>query len=236
MKKSILVVEDDLTMSQMLEYNLTHAGFSVDLALDGVTAIKRFLSNKEYQVVLMDIMLPSVNGFDVCRQIRKKSENTVILFVSARSEKEAKLTAFKMGADDYITKPFSIEELIARINANLKRIDSSESDGKPSELCFGDLKIDECSYMALVNGNDLGLSLKEFRLLSILANNLGKTLSRQKLMEEVWQYSHLGDSRTIDVHIKNLRKKLSKYSKYSFIHTARGIGYKFKLTPREERI
>lgn len=228
---SILIVEDDDTMREMLLYNIRQNGYLANAVSDGQLCL-RTISEQNYDLVLLDLMLPGIDGLTLCKEIRERSPGTKVIIVSAKSEQETKLSGFQLGADDYVTKPFSMEELLARIKANLRK-KREEQDLTNGVIVFGDIVIDSTNYTVNVSGEEINFSSKEFQLLDLLATNSGKVFSRQKLAEKIWDYSHLGDTRTIDVHIKNLRKKLESKSNFKYIHTIRGIGYKFKTVPIE---
>lgn len=229
---SILIVEDDDTMREMLRYNILQNGYSADAVSDGQSCLST-ISEKNYDLILLDLMLPGIDGLTLCKEIRERTPGTKVIIVSAKSEQESKLSGFQLGADDYVTKPFSMEELLARIKANLRK-KGRESDIGKSNIAFGDIVIDSENFTVKVSGDDIYFSAKEFQLLKLLATNNAKVLSRQNLAEKIWDYSHLGDTRTIDVHIKNIRKKLEAKSNFKYIHTVRGIGYKFKTAPIED--
>lgn len=224
---SILIVEDDATMGEMLEFNIRRAGYEVCLVCDGISAIREASMNKP-KIILLDLMIPEMDGFSVCCEIKKRLEHTIVIMLTAMSQQEAKLKGFEAGADDYITKPFSMEELLARLKANMKRFDvSSKYSGVGEKIAFGDLLIEGASFRVKVNGKYAKLSAKEFQLLYYMAKNPEKILSRQHLAKEVWGFEYLGFSRTIDAHVKTLRQKVEGRSDYFYIHTVRGVGYMF---------
>lgn len=231
MNNSILIVEDDDTMREMLLYNIQQNGYLADAVSDGQLCL-RGVSKKNYDLVLLDLMLPGIDGLTLCKEIRERTPGAKVIIVSAKSEQESKLSGFQSGADDYVTKPFNMEELLARIKANLRK-KNGEQGISNGTMVFGDIIIDSENFTVNISGDEINFSSKEFQLLDLLATNSGKVFSRQKLAEKIWDYSHLGDTRTIDVHIKNLRKKLESKSNFKYIHTVRGIGYKFKTVPIE---
>jgi two-component system alkaline phosphatase synthesis response regulator PhoP len=233
MENSILIVEDDDTMRAMLQYNISQNGYTVEAAPDGHSCLKS-IAKKRFDLVLLDLMLPEIDGMVLCKEIKERSAGTSVIIVSAKSETATKIQGFRLGADDYVTKPFSMEELLARIKSNIRK-NQSEQESKNGKFAFGDLYVDSENYIVKVNDFEIELSSKEFKLLSCLASNHGKAVSRQKLAERIWGYSYLGDTRTIDVHIKNLRKKINQKSKYDYIQTVRGLGYKFKTVPHENQ-
>jgi DNA-binding response OmpR family regulator len=180
-------------------------------------------------LILLDIMLPGESGIEVCERIRERDQDVVIVMVTAKDAEEDKVRGFEAGADDYVTKPFSMKELVARINANLKR---SEAGQRGKVIEAGDLQLDTKNFTAHVGGEPLDLRLKEFELLVALASAPGELKSREELAKEVWGHAGVGSSRTIDVHIRRIRAALEERSSYQYIHTARGLGYRFEAKSR----
>lgn len=225
----ILIVEDDAVILNTLAYNLSRQGFGVQKALNGAEALK--LARKfRPDLILLDVMLPGESGVRVCEKIREEDQEVVIVMVTAKDAEEDKVSGFEAGADDYVTKPFGMKELVARINANLKRSTASlGSRGKILEA--GDLWLDTKNFTARVKGEPMNLRLKEFELLMALASQPGELKSRAELAKEVWGHAGVGSSRTIDVHIRRIRASLSE-SDYEYIHTARGLGYRFEARPK----
>ena len=225
----ILLVEDDAVILNTLAYNLSRQGFGVQKAMGGAEALK--LARKfRPDLILLDLMLPGESGVRVCEKIRKEDQEVVIIMVTAKDGEEDKVSGFEAGADDYVTKPFGMKELVARINVNLKRSTASlGSRGRILEA--GDLWLDTKNFNAQVKGKPLNLRLKEFELLAALASQPGELKSRETLAKEVWGHAGVGSSRTIDVHIRRLRASLSA-SDYEHIHTARGLGYRFEAQPK----
>ena len=225
----ILIVEDDAVILNTLAYNLSRQGFGVQKALNGAEALK--LARKfRPDLILLDVMLPGESGVRVCQKIREEDQEVVIVMVTAKDAEEDKVSGFEAGADDYVTKPFGMKELVARINANLKRSTASlGSRGRILEA--GDLWLDTKNFTARVTGEPLSLRLKEFELLMALASQPGELKSREELAKEVWGHAGVGASRTIDVHIRRIRASLSE-SDYEYIHTARGLGYRFEARPK----
>jgi DNA-binding response OmpR family regulator len=225
----ILLVEDDAVILNTLAYNLSRQGFGVQKALNGAEALK--LARKfRPDLILLDVMLPGESGVRVCEKIREEDQEVVIVMVTAKDAEEDKVSGFEAGADDYVTKPFGMKELVARINANLKRSTASlGSRGKILEA--GDLWLDTKNFTARVKGEPLNLRLKEFELLMALASQPSELKSREELAKEVWGHAGVGSSRTIDVHIRRIRASLS-VSDYEYIHTARGLGYRFEARPK----
>jgi DNA-binding response OmpR family regulator len=224
----ILIVEDDEVIMGTLAYNLSRQGFSVKGATTGTEAL-RLARKLRPHLVLLDIMLPGESGIEVCERIRERDQEVVIVMVTAKDAEEDKVRGFEAGADDYVTKPFGIKELVARINANLKR---SQTGGQGKILEAGDLQLDTKNFTACLKGEPLDLRLKEFELLAALASAPGELKSREELAKEVWGHAGVGSSRTIDVHIRRIRAALEEKSHYQYIHTARGLGYRFEAKPK----
>jgi DNA-binding response OmpR family regulator len=224
----ILIVEDDEVITSTLAYNLSRHGFGVKSATTGAEAL-RLARKMRPDLILLDVMLPGESGIEVCERIRERDQGVMIVMVTARDAEEDKVRGFEAGADDYVTKPFSMKELVARINANLKR---SETGQRGKVLEAGDLQLDTKNYTARVAGEQLDLRLKEFELLAALASAPGELKSREELAKEVWGHAGVGSSRTIDVHIRRIRAALEERSSYQYIHTARGLGYRFEAKDR----
>jgi DNA-binding response OmpR family regulator len=225
----ILIVEDDEVIMGTLAYNLSRQGFGVKGTTTGAEAL-RLARRMRPDLILLDLMLPGESGIEVCERIRELDESVVIVMVTAKDAEEDKVRGFEAGADDYVTKPFGMKELVARINANLKR---SEPGGRGKILEAGDLQLDTKNFMARVGGEPLDLRLKEFELLAALASAPGELKSREELAKEVWGHASVGSSRTIDVHIRRIRAALEERSSYRYIHTARGLGYRFEAKPKD---
>ena len=225
---TILVIEDDTTIREALKFSLKAAGFEVLTASAGEDGLETAIE-KAPDLVLLDLMLPQLSGFEVCKRVRDEGSNVPILMLTALDQEKDKLDGFAAGADDYITKPFSTEELLARINANLRRA-GAESAGEGGGVVskFGDLVIDRENYRVSVAGEPVDLRPKEFLLLTTLCAQPGKVFSRPRLLESVWGYGFVSSSRTIDVHVKRLREKVESLSAYNFIHTVHSIGYRFE--------
>jgi two-component system OmpR family response regulator len=225
----ILIVEDDQNLLATLKYNLIKENYSVVTAIDGVQALEITRREKPGLIVL-DVMLPKLSGFEVCRILRK--EMTVpILMLTAKTEEVDKIVGLEIGADDYMTKPFSMRELLARIGAMLRRAEMARLQpvGAEKVLKINDLEIDSGRHKAFLKGTALELTPKEFELLSFLARNKGFVFSREQLLEKVWGYDYAGDTRTVDVHIRWLRQKIeSNPAKPKRLVTVRGTGYKLE--------
>ena len=225
----ILIVEDDRNLLNTIEYNLQKEGYDVVKAIDGAQALDIARSEKP-ELIILDVMLPKLSGFEVCRILRK--EMTVpILMLTAKIEEVDKIVGLEIGADDYMTKPFSMRELIARVRAMLRRADITKSQpaSEKEYLKIGDLDIDINRHQALCRGSPLDLTPKEYDLLLFLAKNKRIVFSREQLLEKVWGYDYAGDTRTVDVHIRWLRKKIeSDPAKPERVVTIRGTGYKLE--------
>ena len=227
--KKILIIEDEKTISDIIQFNLTKEGFEVETAYDGKDGLEKALNGKP-DLILLDLMLPLMDGFQVCKRVREVS-NVPILMLTAKEEEVDKVLGLELGADDYITKPFGMRELIARIKANIRRVDlMSSMQSAPSNVKeFGNLTIDLNRYEIRKNGQVLELTLREFELLKYLAERENRVFSREQLLEEVWGYEYYGDIRTVDVTVRRLREKLEDDSSDpKYIVTKRGIGYYFR--------
>ena len=225
----ILIVEDDQTLLSALKYNLTKEGYNVVTATDGARAIEVARSDKP-ELVILDIMLPELDGFEVCRILRR--EMTVpILMLTAKNEEVDKIVGLEIGADDYMTKPFSMRELLARIRAMLRRADMAEWKPTDKDTLFrvNDLEVDVARRRATLGSSTLNLTPKEFDLLAFLTRNRGLVFSRDQLLEKVWGYDYAGETRTVDVHIRWLREKIEvEPGKPKLLITVRGVGYKLE--------
>ncbi|HWD08963.1 MAG TPA: response regulator transcription factor, partial [Actinomycetota bacterium] len=228
----VLVVEDDPTMAEMVAYNLRRQGLEVEIAHDGSLGLERGKA-AEVSLILLDVMLPSVDGLQIAHQLRAARPGLPILMLTARGEEEIKLRGFAAGADDYLTKPFSMEELMVRVKALVRRSRAEAiRTESPSEIIFGDLHLVARDFRCWVAGREVALRPKEFSLLARLCSEPGRLFSRVELAEDVWGYNHLGDTRTIDTHVKNVRRKVETGSAYRYIETVRGLGYRFRLSPK----
>lgn len=227
MTKKILVVDDEKSIADILKFNLEKEGFMVELAYDGEEAINKAL-NKKPDLVLLDIMLPKKDGFQVLKEIRKELK-VPVLMLTAKEEEVDKVLGLELGADDYVTKPFSMRELIARVKANLRRVEYSNGDiPNGNVIIAGDLTIDLNKYEVRKNGDVIDLTLREFELLKFLASSAEQVFTREQLLEEVWGYEYYGDIRTVDVTVRRLREKIEDADgDYRYILTKRGVGYYF---------
>ena len=230
MNKNILVIEDEPDIRKNLEYNLSREGFKVSSAASLNDANQKLSNNDDFSLLILDLMLPDGSGLDLCKKIKSdpKTENIPIIILTAKDDEVDKVVGFELGADDYVTKPFSVRELILRIKAVLKRGQKKE-DLVEVERKFGDLIIDVESHEVYVNNNQIDLTALEFRLLRQLVDRRGRVQSRDQLLEDVWGYSVEVTTRTVDTHIKRLREKLGPMGKY--VQTIRGVGYKFSRSP-----
>ncbi|GAB4110913.1 MAG: response regulator transcription factor [Roseiflexaceae bacterium] len=224
---TILLVEDDITLAETLRYNFEREGYTVLMANDGVVGLERARRDRP-DLVVLDIMLPRLDGFSVCRILRQESD-TPVLMLTARQDEVDRIAGLELGADDYVAKPFSLGELLARVRAILRRTDR-QPIGNREILDAGALRVDTGSRRAWRDNSEIGLSQKEFDLLTCLIRNRGMALSRDVLLERVWGFDFLGDSRTVDVHIRWLREKVEPDpGKPIYIQTVRGVGYRFEI-------
>ena len=230
MSNHILVIEDEPDILKNLEYNLSREGFKVSSASSLSDAEKKLQNNNDFSLLLLDLMLPDGSGLDLCKKIKgdPKTESIPIIILTAKDDEVDRVVGFELGADDYVTKPFSVRELILRVKAVLKR-GSKKSDVVEVERQFGELKIDVESHEVEVNNDQIDLTALEFRLLRQLVDRRGRVQSRDQLLSDVWGYSSEVTTRTVDTHIKRLREKLGSMGKY--VLTIRGVGYKFSRSP-----
>lgn len=219
----ILVVDDESRMRKLVKDFLTSKGFYVEEAGDGEEAVEKFFAQKDIALVLLDVMMPKMDGWEVLKTIRKYSQVPVIM-LTARSEERDELQGFSLGVDEYISKPFSPKILVARVEAILRRSNVSGGDA----LSVGGILIDKAAHQVTIDGREIELSFKEFELLSYFVENQGIALSREKILNNVWNYDYFGDARTIDTHVKKLRSKMGE--KGDYIKTIWGMGYKFEVS------
>jgi two-component system response regulator RegX3 len=223
----ILVVEDEETLAEAISFLLSKEGFEVEMAEDGPAAIAAFEKNGA-DLILLDLMLPGLSGTEVCRQIRAKSSVPIIMLTAKDSEID-KVVGLEIGADDYVTKPYSSRELIARIRAVLRRGETGDATSADGVLSVGPIRLDSDRHVISVNGEQVALPLKEFELLEFLMRNSGRVLTRMQLIDRVWGSDYVGDTKTLDVHIKRLRAKVEKDpANPELIQTVRGMGYKLE--------
>ena len=219
----ILVVDDEARMRKLVKDFLANKGFYVEEAGDGEEAVDKFFAQKDIALVLLDVMMPKMDGWEVLKTIRKYSQVPVIM-LTARSEERDELQGFSLGVDEYISKPFSPKILVARVEAILRRSYASGGDA----LSVGGILIDKAAHQVTIDGKEVELSFKEFELLSYFVENQGIALSREKILNNVWNYDYFGDARTIDTHVKKLRSKMG--DKGDYIKTIWGMGYKFEVS------
>jgi len=224
---SVLIVEDDHNIAELLQMYLEKEGYAVTVAADGGVGLTKFRAIKP-DLVLLDVMMPVMDGWAVCRAIRAESQTPVIM-LTAKSETDDKVTGLKSGADDYITKPFEMREVLARIEAVLRRSSGITTEKKVRRLVFEKLVIDMDAFELLVNGNKVDTPPKEMELLFYLASSPNRVYTRNQLLDEVWGFDYFGDSRTVDVHVKRLREKLEGVSENWSLKTVWGVGYKFEV-------
>lgn len=228
MAGKVLVIDDEKNIVEIIAFNLKKEGYEVIKALDGEEGLAACLEHKP-DLVLLDIMMPKMDGYEVCKKIREKM-NTPIIMLTARAEEVDKVLGLELGADDYVTKPFGTRELMARVKANLRRRESSESVEAETgnKMTYGSLKIDMDRYEVIKNGTVIDLTFREFELLKFLALQKTQVFSRETLLEKVWGYEYFGDVRTVDVTVRRLREKIEDDpGKPAFILTKRGVGYYF---------
>ncbi len=223
---SVLVVEDDRNIAELLQMYLEKEGYAVTIAGDGGQGLAKFRAIQP-DLVLLDVMMPVMDGWSVCAAIRAESQTPVIM-LTAKSETDDKVTGLKQGADDYITKPFEMKEVLARIEAVLRRTDRATPEKKSRRLCFDRLVIDMDAFELTVDGKKVDTPPKEMELLFFLASSPNRVYTRNQLLDEVWGFDYFGDSRTVDVHIKRLREKLEGISENWSLKTVWGVGYKFE--------
>lgn len=231
---TVLVVEDEPSFAEALTLGLGREGFAVTVSSDGADALRRF-EEIDPDIVLLDVMLPTISGIDVCRQIRTKSKVPIIM-VSAKGEELDAVVGLEVGADDYVTKPYRLRELVARMRAVMRRTEDDPSEGdagnnRSEPVTVGDVTVDPERHEVTIRGESIDLPLKEFDLLHVLIDNAGRVLTRDVLIDRVWGSDYYGDTKTLDVHIKRLRTKVETDPKNpTTITTIRGLGYKFNET------
>jgi DNA-binding response OmpR family regulator len=230
MSRNVLVVEDDKDIARLLDLHLRDEGYSVTVASDGKTGLTRALS-KPYDIVILDLILPGMDGLEVCRGIRNRKDYTPILMLTAKSTDVDRIVGLEMGADDYLTKPFNVRELLARVKALFRRVDAIRAKDPAVQLRrieSGDLVIDPEKRKVAVRGNPVHLTAREFELLQEFARHPGRVYTRAQLLDKVWGYSYQGYEHTVNSHINRLREKIEKNpAKPRYILTVRGVGYRF---------
>ncbi len=232
MERTILVIEDEQNINDILAFSLKKEGYKTISALDGITGLEKALTENP-DLILLDVMLPGLDGWEVCKKIREQSQVPIIM-LTAREDEIDKILGLELGADDYITKPYSMRELAARVKANLRRsaapppIPENKNDEGQDDIVSGDLVINAERYEVTKNGEIIDITLREFELLRFLATQPTKIFSREKLLENVWGYEYYGDVRTVDVTVRRLREKIEDDpSMPKYIITKRGVGYYF---------
>lgn len=222
-KTKILVVDDESRMRKLVKDFLARQGYTVLEAADGMEAMDYFYADKDIALIILDVMMPKMDGWQVCREIRMHSKVPIIM-LTARSEERDELQGFDLGVDEYISKPFSPKILVARVEAILRR---TQGSGNADEISAGGIVVDKAAHTVMSDGSPVDLSFKEFELLTYFMENQGIALSREKILNNVWNYDYFGDARTIDTHVKKLRSKLGNKGEY--IKTIWGMGYKFEV-------
>lgn len=226
-KLKVLVVDDEARMRKLVRDFLVRNDYEVIEAGDGEEALNVFYENKDIALVILDVMMPKINGWDVCREIRESSKVPIIM-LTAKGDESDELNGFDIGADEYISKPFSPRILVARVNALLRRTAKLDQNEVVEE---GGIRIDPAAHTVTIDGKQIEMSFKEFELLTYFMKNSGIALSREKILNSVWNYDYFGDARTIDTHVKKLRSKMGKKGKY--IKTIWGMGYKFDTSEEQ---
>jgi len=225
MSTKILIIEDEVKIARFLELELKHEGYAVELAHDGRTGYEKAVAG-DVDLIILDLMLPGLSGIEICRRVRRESDVPIIM-LTAKDDVSDKVMGLDSGADDYLTKPFAIEELLARIRVVLKRKSKQETENHHL-LQAGKLALNVDEYSVTYAGEEISLSKKEFELLKFLMENRGIVLSRDRILEHVWGYDYFGDTNVTDVYIRYLRNKIDQKYGVQFIHTIRGVGYMFK--------
>ena len=220
----ILVIDDESRMRKLVRDFLSKKGYDVLEASNGEEAMDIFYSDKEIGLLILDVMMPKMDGWEVCREVRKTSKVPIIM-LTAKADERDELLGFELGVDEYVTKPFSPKILVARVEAILRRSNMGNNDGI---ITVGDIRMDKNAHEVFVEGKPIELSFKEFELLAYFIENQGIALSRERILNNVWNYDYFGDARTIDTHVKKLRNKMGERGKY--IKTIWGMGYKFEVT------
>lgn len=222
-KLKILVVDDESRMRKLVSDFLTKKNYEVLEASDGEMAVDTFFENKDIALIILDVMMPKMDGWQVCREIRQYSKVPIIM-LTAKSDEKDELLGFELGVDEYISKPFSPKILVARVDAVLRRVSATEEE----VIDIGGIVVDKAAHQVKVDGEAIDLSFKEFELLTYFITNKGVALSRERILNNVWNYDYFGDARTIDTHVKKLRSKMGE--KGNYIKTIWGMGYKFEVT------
>ena len=222
-KIKILIVDDGSRMRKLIRDFLEREGYQILEASDGIEAMDMFYANKNIDLIILDVMMPRMDGWQVCKEVREHSK-VPIMMLTARAEEQNELKGFELGVDEYVAKPFSPKILVARVGALLKRVKNVDED---AEINAGGIVINKSAHMVTIDGENIDLSVKEFELLTYFVENQKIALSREKILNNVWNYDYFGDARTIDTHVKKLRSKLGE--KGNYIKTIWGMGYKFEV-------
>lgn len=224
--KKVLIVDDEEHIRELIKFNLKKEGYDIEVAINGVEALN-IIREIKFDLILLDLMLPEIDGLEVCKEIRRNEETSDIpvMMITAKGEEFDKVLGLELGADDYITKPFSIRELMARVKALLRRSNVKKEE---NIIKFGDVVVNFKTREVTKGTQNVELTLKEFELLKLLIKNKGNILTRELLLDKIWGYEYIGETRTVDVHIRHLRKKVESDDKNpQYIQTIRGVGYKF---------
>lgn len=224
--KKVLIVDDEEHIRELIKFNLKKEGYDIEIAINGVEALN-IIREIKFDLILLDLMLPEIDGLEVCKEIRRNEETSDIpvMMITAKGEEFDKVLGLELGADDYITKPFSIRELMARVKALLRRSNFKKEE---NIIKFGDVVVNFKTREVIKEAQNVELTLKEFELLKLLIKNKGNILTRELLLDKIWGYEYIGETRTVDVHIRHLRKKIESDDKNpQYIQTIRGVGYKF---------
>ena len=226
--KKILIIEDDDHIIELLKFNVENNGYEVSIAMDGHEGLNKAI-NELPDLILLDLMLPGIDGIEICNRLKNKdrTKDIPIIMLTAKGHETDKILGLEIGADDYMTKPFSVRELMTRIKVVFRRYTHEVAKTPAMKIVIGDLEIDHEKHEVTKNGDLIKLTLKEYQLLEYLAENRGKVLSRNALLDRVWGYDYFGETRTVDVHIRHLRKKIDD-DNAEIIETIRGVGYKIK--------
>ncbi len=236
MGRSILIIEDNRELAQLLELHLRDLSFKVDIALDGVSGVAKAEAD-QYDLIILDLMLPGLDGLEICKRLRSKSSYVPILMLTSKSSEMDRVIGLEIGADDYVTKPFSIMELMARVKAIIRRVDkmkNHETEEIPDNIHTGDMEIDIEKRSVTLNGKPIDVTMKEFDLLLHFAQHPGRVYTRSQLLDLVWGYSHEGYEHTVNSHINRLRSKIEENpAQPRYILTVWGVGYKFADFSRE---
>ena len=222
----ILIVEDEKMLSRFVQLELEHEGYTTDTASDGIVGLEKALKD-DYDLMLLDLMLPGMSGIEICRRVRQHSKKPIIM-LTAKDDVSDKVMGLDMGADDYVTKPFAIEELLARIRVALKHGSSEDTQNTGDIISAGKLSINTGNREVTFDGNSVQLTKTEFDMLAYMASHPDKVLSRDELLREVWGYSYAGDTNIVDVYVRYLRQKLDEKFNVKLMHTVRGVGYLFR--------